>query len=117
MLTHLAKLLCFHFRFTVQSPDDPNIYLQKFLLGQSGMFASTVSVNHTVAGVLGGQLRCQNPLGLSYLKAFLLTNVSDFSPLFWSWFSSLSLPHQQDGAGNSNMAIPGASSSVASSVK
>ena len=59
----------------------------------------------------------KNPLGLSYLKAFLLTNVSDFSPLFWFWFSPLSLPHQQDGAGNSNMAIPGASSSVASSVK
>ena len=59
----------------------------------------------------------ENPLGLSFLKAFLLTNVSDSSPLFWSWFSSLSLPHQQDGAGNSNTAIPGASTSVASSVK
>lgn len=66
MLMHLAKLLHFHFRFTVQSPDDPNIYLQKFLLGQSGTFASTVSVNHTVAGVLGGQLRCQR-IPLVYL--------------------------------------------------
>lgn len=67
MLKHLAKLLCFHFSFFVQSPDDPNIYLQKFLLGKNGTFASTVSVNHMVAGVLDGQLRCQR-IPLVYLS-------------------------------------------------
>lgn len=59
----------------------------------------------------------KNPLGIAFLRAFILTNISDFSPLFWSQFSSLSLPHCQNGVGHSNMAIPIASVSVALSIK
>lgn len=55
----LTKLLYFHFSLITEYPDGPNIYLQKFLSGKNESFASTVLVNHTVAGVLGGQLECQ----------------------------------------------------------
>lgn len=56
---YLTKLLCFHSSLIMEYPDGPNIYLHKFLLGNNESFVSTVLVNHTVAGVLGGQLECQ----------------------------------------------------------
>lgn len=55
----LTKLLYFHFSLITEYPDGVNIYLQKSLSGKNESFASTVLVNHTVAGVLGGQLECQ----------------------------------------------------------